>query len=195
MSQRSLALDLIDRESGLSGLILRPLSAALLEPTVPEVEGWVRREKLLQISGRSRKPQLALAQEKGIMDFPCPAGGCLLTDKSFALKLRDYFEHTDSPRTGDMALLKTGRHFRMPDGSKVVVARDAFEGEKLQTYAKENQRLFTPLNFSGPVVLLDGENISGALEALCRYTKKSCDGEMIVVERFKGLEKQIVLEC
>jgi tRNA U34 2-thiouridine synthase MnmA/TrmU len=101
MSQHKYALDIIDRESGLKGYILRPLSAAKLEATIPEVNGLVDRSKLLGISGRSRKKQISLAAEKGIKDYSCPAGGCLLTYRYFTVKMRDYFAFTKQPTIRD----------------------------------------------------------------------------------------------
>ncbi|NIR17735.1 MAG: hypothetical protein GWN86_29065, partial [Desulfobacterales bacterium] len=94
------------------------------EPTIPEKEGWIDRSKLLGISGRSRKEQISLATEKGIVDYPCPAGGCLLTDKNFADRMRDYFLYTKEPSMKDIPLLKVGRHFRLDSGDKVIVARN-----------------------------------------------------------------------
>ncbi|NQT21487.1 MAG: hypothetical protein HQ592_17410, partial [Planctomycetes bacterium] len=93
MSQRRDAMAIIERESGLDGLIVRPLCAKALEPSIPEKEGWVDRSKLLGITGRSRKPQIALAESYGINDYPCPAGGCLLTDAGFAARLRALMQH------------------------------------------------------------------------------------------------------
>ena len=127
MSQRRDAMRLIDRESGVDGYIVRPLSAGLLEPTIPEKRGWVDREAMLSVSGRSRKPQIALAEEKGLLDYPCPAGGCLLTDPIFAHRLRDLLDHVGELRKADVSLLRLGRHFRVGGGAKAIVGRD--EGE------------------------------------------------------------------
>lgn len=138
MSQRRAAIELIDRESGYPGYILRPLSARHFEPTVPEMKGWVDRSKLLAISGRSRKIQISLATEKGIRDYPCPAGGCLLTDKNFADRLRDYFDHTERPHMRDISLLKIGRHFRLVDGGKIIVARNQQECKMLKSFSGNN---------------------------------------------------------
>jgi len=93
MSQRRQAIEMIERKSGLEGLIVRPLSAKLFEPTMPEQEGIVDREKLLDIQGRMRTRQISLAKEKGINDYPCPAGGCLLTDRGFSNRLKDLFKY------------------------------------------------------------------------------------------------------
>ncbi|MFA5085916.1 MAG: 7-cyano-7-deazaguanine synthase, partial [Candidatus Omnitrophota bacterium] len=114
MSQRMDALNLIEKSAGVRGLLLRPLTAKNMEPTKPELEGVVDREKLLDIRGRSRKPQMALAKEFGITDYPNPAGGCLLTDPEFAKRVKDAIKH-DEFNTGNLALLSVGRHFRLSE--------------------------------------------------------------------------------
>ena len=118
---------------------MRPLSAKLLEPTIPEIEGKLDREKLLNISGRSRERQIALAAEFGITDYPSPAGGCKLTEDAYGRKLRDLMDH-EGVRTSPggpvdremVELLKVGRRFRLPDGSGVILGRDAEENELLR---------------------------------------------------------------
>lgn len=132
---KKLANDLEDE------LILRPLSAKILEPTKPEKEGWVDREKLLNISGRGRNTQIALAKEFGWEDYPSPAGGCLLTDISFSVRLKDFVEY-DTFSKEDIELLKNGRHFRLPDGAKLIVGRNESENDQL---ASLNNPKFTPL--------------------------------------------------
>ena len=106
MSQRKDAMRLIEKEAGLEGLILRPLSAKVLQVTIPEKEGWVDREKLLRIQGRSRKPQIELAENYGIHDYPCPAGGCLLTDPGFAKRMKDLMVNRPDFSLNDVHLLK-----------------------------------------------------------------------------------------
>ncbi len=124
MSQRRDAMRLIEKEAGLEGLILRPLSAQFLPITLPEREGWIDREKLLNIQGRSRKPQMKLAEQFNIRDYPCPAGGCLLTDPGFARRIRDLMEHQYDFSLNDVHLLKFGRHFRLSPKVKLVVGRN-----------------------------------------------------------------------
>jgi tRNA-specific 2-thiouridylase len=172
MSQHKRALQIIDKESGIADIILRPLSALHFSPTLPELEGWVDRNKLLSISGRSRRDQMHLAQEKGITDYPCPAGGCLLTDKNFAGRLKDYFLFTQKPSIQDMSLLKTGRHFRLESGDKIIVSRNEEEGERLIELHQQDDSLLVPGNFSGPVVVLQGKDLKTAIKKLLLYTKK-----------------------
>ncbi len=124
MSQRKEAMRLIEKEAGLEGFILRPLSAKFLPITIPEKEGWVNREKLLNLQGRSRKPQIELADHFDIHDYPCPAGGCLLTDPGFSKRMKDLMIHDPAFSLNDVHLLKMGRHFRLSPEVKLVVGRN-----------------------------------------------------------------------
>ena len=157
MSQQRHTIRLIERESGLTGLILRPLSALHFEPTRPEREGIVDREKLLAMSGRTRKPQFALAEHLGVKDYPCPAGGCLLTDKVIAARLRDLFAHQPDYTHTDLVLLTMGRHLRLQPDLKVIMGRTKEENERILHLAKPGQVLFTPENFRGPTALAIGK--------------------------------------
>jgi tRNA U34 2-thiouridine synthase MnmA/TrmU len=156
MSQQRHTISLIERESGLTGLILRPLSALHFEPTRPEREGIVDRAKLLAMSGRTRKPQFALAEQLGVKDYPCPAGGCLLTDKVIAARLRDLFAHQPDYTHTDLVLLTMGRHFRLRPDLKVILGRIQEENERIRHLAKPGQALFTPEDFRGPTALAIG---------------------------------------
>ena len=180
MSQHRNAIELIERESGLKGLILRPLSAHLFPPSLPEQEGIVDREKLLSITGRSRKIQIDLAEKIGIRDYPCPAGGCLLTDPVIASRLRDLFASTPGFEMSDINLLKVGRHFRVLPDLKVIVGRNEAENERITCLTKPGFTLFTPANFKGPAALATGipEETEDRLigEMVARYSKDTCDG-------------------
>lgn len=153
MSQLKDKLRIIERDSGLEGLILRPLSAQHMAETIPEKEGIVDRSKLLSIEGRSRKPQMDLVKMLEIGDYPCPAGGCLLTDKPFAAKVKDAIAH-EGLKLSHISLLKTGRHFRLPSKAKLVVGRDKEENERLESLAKKKDILLTPTDVMGPSALL-----------------------------------------
>jgi tRNA U34 2-thiouridine synthase MnmA/TrmU len=157
MSQRREAMQVIERESGLQGLVLRPLSAKLLPLTVPEKKGWVSREGLLAISGRSRKPQIKLASDYGINDYPCPAGGCLLTDPGFALRMKDLMKNNPDFSLNDVHLLKLGRHFRLTPLAKVVVGRNEAENGKILSLAKEGDTILRVKSFPGPLALARGD--------------------------------------
>jgi tRNA U34 2-thiouridine synthase MnmA/TrmU len=157
MSQRRDAMRIIERESGLEGLILRPLSAKLLSLSVPEKKGWVSRERMLDIAGRSRKPQIKLASDYGINDYPCPAGGCLLTDPGFALRMRDLMENEPDFSLNDVHLLKMGRHFRLTPLGKVVVGRNEEENGKILSLSREGDTILRVKNFPGPIALARGD--------------------------------------
>ncbi len=154
MSQNLRAMQIIERVSGLEGRLLRPLSAKFFEPTIPEKEGIVNRDRLLAISGRSRKPQICLAKEKNIFDYPCAAGGCRLTDPNFARRLKDAFAHREDSFT-EIILLRYGRHFRLPGGAKVIIGRNEEENGILKAYTNSNHNiLIETKDFVGPVALL-----------------------------------------
>ncbi len=159
MSKLRDKLAIIERETSLQGLILRPLSAQHFPPTLPEKEGWIDRDALLDIHGRGRRPQMDLAEKLHLGDYPCPAGGCLLTDKNFAARLREHIDHTGGLQMADIALLKLGRHFRLPSGAMLILGRNEEECKQVERHAgKEGVLLLVPENVPGPSALLSGAN-------------------------------------
>ncbi len=164
MSQRREALRLIERETGLEGLILRPLSARLLEPTIPEEKGWVDRERLLSIQGRCRKPQIRLAKDLAINDYPCPSGGCLLTDPAFSRRVKDLIKYKSDFDLNDVVLLKLGRHFRLSPQAKLIVGRNEKENNSLLNLAKKDDLCLYPVKIKGPTGILRGKLIE---ELIC----------------------------
>ncbi len=195
MSQHLNALSLIEQEAGLEGRVLRPLSARLLPKTEAEKKGWVDRDRLLDVQGRSRKRQISLAKELGVNDYPCPSGGCLLTYKEFAAKLRDLFQHKKRVGTRDVALLKVGRHFRLGK-NKIVVGRNETENEQLLQMRSENDYLFEVPDCGSPTALLQGPKTKKAVEKAAaltlRYADKK-DGEAIVKFGRKRMDKSIAV--
>ena len=175
MSQMRNSMALIEERAGLKGLVVRPLSAKALEPTLPEQAGVVDREKLYDITGRGRKPQMELAARFGIMDYPNPAGGCLLTDQQFGLRVKDLFEHQERIDLEDMELLRWGRHFRVNASTKLIVGRNEQENATLQEYLAPGRVLFQPDRFPAPSVLLLGppdDNVNQmALKMIAHYTR------------------------
>src|SRR5680860_1010391 len=151
MSQRRKAMDIIEAESGLVGKILRPLSARHFPPTEAEEAGIVDREKLLSISGRGRKEQMALAEEMGINDYPCPAGGCLLTDPGFASRVRELLREFPDPSMPQVTLLKAGRHFRSTAGEWVIVPREDLENRRLHNLRHGLSAVLEGVGVGGPV--------------------------------------------
>jgi tRNA U34 2-thiouridine synthase MnmA/TrmU len=174
MSQHRQALATIEKESGLEGLILRPLSAKLFDETLAEKKGWVLRDKLLDFSGRARRPQIALAKSFGIKDYPCSSGGCLLTDPGFSRRIKDLLNHGEL-NINAAQLLKVGRHFRLAEKTKLIVARNEKEGEALLQLAVDRDIIFEPKELAGPTAILRG-NLEAKVklisaQIIARYTK------------------------
>jgi tRNA U34 2-thiouridine synthase MnmA/TrmU len=158
MSQHAPALRIIEKESGLVGKIVRPLSAALLPETDPEKNGLIKRENLGMIKGRTRRAQLDMAKKYGIENPPNAGGGCLLTDPTFGLRAKDLFAHTETPTINDIDLLKIGRHFRFDEQTKFVVGRNKDENEMIKAIALPGDILFQARDHMGPVSILRGKN-------------------------------------
>jgi len=187
MSQRRDTLNLVAKKSETKDILLRPLSAKLLPPTLPEQEGIVDREKLLDIQGRSRKRQLELAKEYGITGFSSPAGGCLLTDPKFSARLRDLLRYQDRLTLNDVELLKVGRHFRLSPDLKVIIGRKHQENLIISNLAREGDIIYRPpKGVSGPTALSRGkeeEKDRAIIAALIvRYTNP--DKPITAVRRF-----------
>ena len=178
MSQRRDTMPVIARESGAGDLLLRPLCARLLPETKPEREGWVDRERLLNLSGRNRKPQIALAREYGFDDYAQPAGGCcFLTDAAYSKKLADLWENRGEKQydLDDIMLLKVGRHVRPRHNMKLIVARDDGENNFLSGYKKRFTSIYS-VSHKGPLVLLDGEADEADLELAARLVARFGQG-------------------
>jgi tRNA U34 2-thiouridine synthase MnmA/TrmU len=175
MSQRRDTLRVIERESGLAGLLLRPLSARHFEPTLPEKEGWVDRDKLLAIEGRSRSSQIMLAEELDVKNYPCPAGGCLLTELSFVPKVRDVFDHSEELVLRDFRLLKIGRHFRIGPQSKSIIGRSETDNDQLEQIRQPEEAALTWHDGNTPVAIVigmqDDELLRLSARIMLRYTK------------------------
>lgn len=180
MSQHRRAMDIIERESGLQGLILRPLSARFLPVTEVERQGWIDREKLLSIRGRSRKPQLKLADDFNIDTFACAAGGCMLTQKQFAMKVRDLFKYKTNVTMNDMLLLKTGRHFRF-GRNKIIVGRNNPENDFLAARKQKTDLMFEVPGCGSPTTLLQGRKSEEAIVFSARLTAFYSDHQGTVV--------------
>ena len=188
MSQRRDALFQVKRlADDEDDLVLRPMCAKLLPPTKPEREGWVDREKLLDISGRDRKPQLALAKEFGFEDFATPGGGCLLTIESFAVKIKDYLKFDKEMRDIDVVWLKLGRHLRLLEGAKMIIGRDESDNNALLAHPNDKfeQVKFKESDDIVGAVSFISKNASQADKELAArlalaYTKASQDDEFEV---------------
>jgi len=154
MSQRKDAMQNVQSLSKYEDLIIRPLCAKLLEPSLPEKEGWVDRDKLLGINGRNRQKQLEMAKEIGLKDFESPGGGCLLIEVQFSNRLRDFVEN-DTLEVEDINTLKAGRHFRLPEGAKLIIGRNQEDNEKLENTTSKKYYKARILDATGPLSLLD----------------------------------------
>lgn len=174
MSQTPRSLGIVAAECGYGDWLLRPLSAKLLPLTEPERRGWVDRERLLALNGRSRKPQEALAVEYGIRGYPPAAGGCSLTEPNYAIRLKDLRDHGQLRDLKAIALLKVGRHFRVTPTLKLIVGRDAADNERLEALAGPDDVLFRMEEVPGPSALLTGqitdEDIPKAAAFCARYS-------------------------
>ena len=177
MSQNRKSLNIVESTSGYSGLILRPLSAKRLPPTIPETKGWVDREALKGFSGRSRKPQMALAKEFNITDYPAPAGGCLLTDPIFSKRLKDLMTADPNLNIRDIDGLKVGRHFRLGPETKVIVGRNKQDNKVIQSLAHESDLLLDTVNVPGPTALLIGPCDNDELETASRIVAAYSDAK------------------
>jgi tRNA-uridine 2-sulfurtransferase len=169
MSQHKPALDLIEREAGLRGKILRPLSGKLLPKTEAEVKGYIDKAVLRDISGRSRKPQIEMTREFNITNYPCAGGGCLLTDKEFATKLRDLFEHKKRVTVKEVNQLKVGRHFRFGE-NKIIVGRNEAENGLLLRSKRRGDYYFEVPDCGSPTTLLKGPKTEAAIEKAAGLT-------------------------
>ena len=165
MSQMRHSMSAIENEAGIEGRLLRPLCAKLMEPTIPEKEGLIDRAKLLAISGRSRRGQIDLAEKHNFKDYPNPAGGCLLTDKNFANRLKDVFKY-GYRNFHETVALKWGRHFRLNEHFKAAVGRNEGENNSLILYAHPDDHILAMLDHPGPSVVLKGINPSPEILAL-----------------------------
>jgi tRNA U34 2-thiouridine synthase MnmA/TrmU len=180
MSQNRRSLGIVAKDCGVEDILVRPLSAKLLEPTAPELDGRIDRERLCSIEGRSRQAQKALAERFGITEYPSPAGGCLLTEKLFCNKLKDVKERGLLHDREELDLLRTGRHFALPGGARLIVGRNKADNERLQQMVARGRTLVRPIGTPGPSCLLSanaGEEDIATAKALCAaYCDASATG-------------------
>jgi hypothetical protein len=197
MSQLKNTLNHITKESNLKGILLRPLSAKNLEPTLAEEKGLVEREKLLGFSGRSRKQQLDLAKTLGISNFSSPSGGCFFTDPNIAKVIKDLFSYHPNFKPLDFFLLIQGRNFRLSEEAKVLISRNEKDGEALFKYKEEADYFFLP-HFKGPVAWLKGkindDKIDLVASLILKYSKKGFDSDKCQIDLLKkGVFKRTIL--
>ncbi len=192
MSQRKACFPLVDREAGVEGLVLRPLSAKLLPPTTAELKGLVDRERLHDFKGRTRRPQMNLAAELGLTDYPSPAGGCLLTEPSYACRLRDLLRYNPAPELKELHLLRVGRHFRTSPECKIIVGRNETENEKIIALASSEDTLMSVEGIGSPATIITGmpsdSEIMTAASLTARYSDaKHLSHVEVTVSNLKGI--------
>ena len=197
-SQHMKALKIVEKESGLEGKLLRPLSAKQLKPTVYEEQGLIDREKLLGIKGRSRKTQMELAKKHGILENYYACGGCLLTDINFTNRMRDYLKFNDNPKMEDINILKYGRHFRYKS-SKIVVGRNEFENNILLTVKQPNDLIIEAKGVPGPITIIQGEfddeTLNYAATLTLRYSDSNdLQGKVIFGTDYNDLSKEMTVK-
>ncbi len=180
MSQNRRSLGLVAKDCGVEDILVRPLSARLLPPTKPELDGRIDRERLGAIEGRSRHAQQELAVHFGLKEYPSSAGGCLLTEKLFCNKLRDVKARGQLRDLAEIGLLRLGRHFNLPGGAKLVIGRNQAENERLQKTIVDGRLLLRPIGTPGPSCLLSAnasaEDLATAKALCAAYCDASGNG-------------------
>jgi tRNA-uridine 2-sulfurtransferase len=182
MSQRKDTLRIIERDSGADSLLLRPLCAGYQKPTAAELAGLIDREKLPGFHGRGRSPQMKLAGELGITDFPNPAGGCVLTDPNLAKRIRMHYNETIMINREDIRFLLVGRQFRLPHGGWLALGRDEEENSAIMRLRQPGDMMLKMRDRPGPTALLRHcrrqEDISCSAALVVRYGKKNSDSRL-----------------
>jgi hypothetical protein len=175
MSQRRDSLKSVENLAGHPGRVVRPLSGRLLTPTIPEAQGLIDREQLLDIQGRSRKRQVALAKHYGIRDYPQPGGGCMLTNEGFAARLKELFRNYPDAGLREVNAIKWGRYFRLPAGNVCLVGRNRSDNEKLESLAAREDFVAQTKDYPGPVGLVlstatTGNDVELAAKIVAAYS-------------------------
>jgi tRNA U34 2-thiouridine synthase MnmA/TrmU len=194
MSQTRQSLYVVAKYSGYADLVLRPLSAKLLPITKPEREGMIDRERLFDIQGRSRRRQMEAAIEFGINDYSAPAGGCLLTDPMFSKRLKELFDHGDF-EIPSIQLLKTGRHFRINDKTKVIVGRNQGDNNLMEKYARDVDLVIQTADYPGPITVVPGggdETETIVAASLCALYSDAPKGERVKLIATRNGDSRII---
>ncbi|MCM8812645.1 MAG: tRNA 4-thiouridine(8) synthase ThiI [Candidatus Omnitrophica bacterium] len=181
MSQTRRALEIVADLSGCAEHLVRPLTAQCLPVSQPEKAGLIDREKLLNLQGRSRSGQIALAMQYGLTSYPNAAGGCLLTDKHFSARLRELMRVQPAAAEDDFRLLPLGRHYRLASGVKVIVGRDAQENSRLEQQAAPADTVVLSEAVPGPVCLVRASANAadiGAAAEICAAYSDAAEGDL-----------------
>ena len=168
-SQTRERFEVIDREAGVEGLVVRPLSGKLLPETIPEKKGFIKREALMEIKDKTRGSQIELAKKLGIETYPAPAGGCLLTEPAFGKRFKDLQKFNPQFSMKDAILLRFGRHFRLDKKDKIIVCRNQTENETISNYVSQDDVLFELVDYNGPLCVYFGELTEDAMTKVASY--------------------------
>lgn len=190
MSQTSNSMRYVAKHSGFDEYILRPLSAQCLPETQMEKSGLVDRQQLMGLSGRSRKPQMALAEKLGIKEYPAPAGGCLLTDPGYSRRLKDLLDHNAGLTVNALHLLKYGRHMRLNDTTKIVVGRTKGDNEQILKHCDPKRDVVLKVKeYPGPTVVMPGggpKEMIFLAGAICAGYSKAPEASPVNVQTTRG---------
>jgi len=197
-SQHIKALKIVEKESDLEDKLLRPLSAQQLKPTIYEEQGLIERKKLLGIRGRSRKIQMKIAREHGLLENYYACGGCLLTDENFTNRLKDSFKFNKTLKMQDIPILRIGRHFRYKN-AKIIVGRNENENNLLLTFKKINDLIMEVKNVPGPITIIQGEYCADSLNYAAKLTLRYSDlnqlrGQVIYGTTYNKLDNELTVE-
>ncbi len=181
-SQRRDTMRIIERDAGVTGILLRPLSAKLLPVTIPEESGLVQRDKLYDFAGRGRKPQLQLARELGVEKFPTPAGGCLLTDPAFSQRVKTLYDSGHQPAAHEIELLKYGRFYHFSGGEFMVIGRKKSENQELLRLAGKEEIIFRLAHRPGPLGIYTGsrDRLPERAPLLVRHSKARAEASVTI---------------
>ena len=177
MSQNRQALNKVRKESGFEDKILRPLCAQNLDETEMEKNGLVDREKLLKISGRSRKIQMELAEKWGIKDYPSPAGGCKLTEPNYSIRLKETLQRNGDATPDEIELLRFGRHFVSDSGCKIIATRTKDEADKIKQFLSKEDLVFYPVSYNGAMIIINGKHNEKDKELAAKIAGRYCKGK------------------
>jgi tRNA U34 2-thiouridine synthase MnmA/TrmU len=177
MSQRKDCFPMIDKAAGVKGLVVRPLSGKILPPTIAEENGLIKRKLMCDFNGRTRKPQMALAEELGLTEYPSPAGGCLLTEPNYSYKLKDLLDHNKDPDNKDIHFLRLGRQFRLSPECKIFVGRHKDENEAMRALAEPDDINIRVEDCGSPAVIILGNETDGAIEKAASICARYSDAK------------------
>jgi tRNA U34 2-thiouridine synthase MnmA/TrmU len=186
-----------ERDSGCESILVRPLCAKNLSPTQAELDGLIERDQLLAFNGRNRTPQIKLAEQFGITDYPSPAGGCILADPVLSVRIQEYYQLNKNIVTDDILLLLMGRQFNLPTGGWLIVGRNEQENEKIKGLLKPDDWLLETKDIPGPTAILryssKKEELETAASIVVRYSKKSAvgNGSAVIIADQNNVKHEI----